>query len=164
MKQIDAKQRGFSLIVAVSVVTLLIMTGTVVLDAVHSDNILAGADFSAQVAGYVAEAGAVWGKDTLEALLYPSGSAPNSPPVVSNLTAMTALSTGDALCPDDTVCTNWRLLTPSAWVSYGANGGTYRVAATCRPDCTGTPTSFVVRAVGKMTDGVQRLVEVDVGP
>lgn len=164
MKTLPNQERGASLIIAVAIIAILIMAGTVVLDAVHSDTQLGKADDAAQNAGYIAEAGAVWGQDTLLTLLYPVGSGPSDAAQIANLTAKTALAAGDDLCPDGVVCAQWYLLTPTAWVTYGPANGSYRVAATCIPTCgSASPNVFMIRSMGKLPGGAKRLVEVTMG-
>ncbi|HET6344077.1 MAG TPA: hypothetical protein VFH51_04050 [Myxococcota bacterium] len=157
-------ERGYSLIIVVAVSTLLLSAGVVTLDAVYADTQAARADDSTQNALYLAEAGAVWGQQTLTTLLYPAGSGPADPPAISSLTSLPRLASGDPICPDGVTCSNWFLLTPSDWITYGAYRGAYRVAASCSPSCTPTATTFTIRAVGKVPSGAKRLLEVTMGP
>lgn len=171
MRPIKNHERGYSLIVAVSVVALLSMVGIMVLDQVYTDTQLSGGDRAALNAMYLAEAGAVWGKQALVDLLYPPGTNSGTANV-ANLTVLSSLGGTDVLCPENNcttqpcpaaiTCTNWYLLTNTSWVPYG--NGQYRVAATCNPNCLVTnPISYSVRALGQSFDGSQRLLEVTVG-
>jgi hypothetical protein len=157
-------ERGYSLIIVVAVSTLLLSAGVVTLDAVYADTQAARADDSTQNALYLAEAGAVWGQQTLTNLLYPNGSGPADPPAISSLTSLPRLTTDDPICPDGVTCSNWFLLTPSDWITYGAYKGAYRVAASCSPSCNASASTFYVRAVGKVPSGAKRLLEVTMGP
>ena len=166
------QQRGYSLIVAVTVVTLLTLLGILVLDSVWSDTQLSGGDRASINAMYLAEAGAVWGQQQLINMVMPPGTtAANN----TSLMALTALGTTDPICPENACvappcpqalnCTQWYQLTPTAWVPYST--GQYRVAATCLPaPCTNPASSnpvYLIRSIGQWPDGSQRLVEVTVG-
>ena len=166
-----SRQRGYSLIVAVTVVALLSMLGIMVLDQVYTDTQLSGGDRASINAMYLAEAGAVWGKQALVDVLYPPGTNSGTA-AVTNLTSLNALAATDAICPENNcvappcpstiTCSNWYLLTSTAWVPYGT--GQYRVAATCNPNClVANPVSYSVRALGQSPDGSQRLLEITVG-
>lgn len=158
------RARGFSLIVVVAVMSILVAMGLMVLDAVYAGIQLAGGDRAAQEGLDIAEAGAVWGRDTLVSLIFPAGA---STPDLTNLMNKAPLSAGDPLCPDNVTCSNFYLLTPSPWVAFAS--GEYRVAATCRPGaCTtgSAATAFVVRSLGRTPVGggvSQRLLELSVG-
>lgn len=166
-----AQQRGASLIVAVTIVTILTLIGAMVLDQVYADTQLSGSERAAQNATYVADAGAVWGQAQLANLIFPNGlaSAGSTPPVLTGLMALPTLPANDAMCPDATLttCTAWYLLTPPAnpslpgWVPYGANSN-YRVAATCNPQpCSNanTPVNYSVRSMSLSADGSRHLIE-----
>lgn len=154
-----AHERGYSLIIAVTIIALLIMMGTMVLDQVANDVQLAGGDRAAQNAMFLAEAGAIWGKSALVEILYPA-----SDTATAQLTAVTSLPglpAVDPLCPDGISCASWYRLTSQEWIPYA--NGQYRVGVTCSPSCAGTPQSYIVRSLGKSSDGAQRLIEVVVG-
>lgn len=164
------RQRGASLILAVAIISLLTMVGTMVLNQVYTDTQLAGSERAAQDALYVADAGAVWGQQELMNVLWPGGSATvtTTPPLLSSLTSKTALGTNDPMCPDGIDCSQWFLLTPGAapgWVAYGTDSN-YRVAATCNPrpcDNSNTPVNYSIRSLGLARGGAQRLVEIVLG-
>lgn len=164
-------QRGASLIVAVTIITLLTLVGAMVLEQVYADTQLSGSERAAQNAAYVADAGVVWGQAQLGNLLFPNGlsSASTTPPVLAGLMALPTLPAGDAMCPDAplTTCSAWYLLSPPSapalpgWVAYGANAN-YRVAATCNPQpCSATtlPVNYSVRAMSSSLDGSRHLIE-----
>jgi hypothetical protein len=166
-------ERGYSLIVAVSIVALLIMVGSMVLEQVYADTQLSGSERAAQNALYVADAGAVWGQMKLSNMVFPGGldSASTAAPILSGLMALPPLPAGDAMCPDlsATACSQWFLLSPGplpGWVAYGTNSN-YRVAATCNPQpCSNsnTPINYSVRSMSVANDGARRLVETVIGP
>lgn len=170
-----ASQRGASLIVAVTIITILTLVGAMVLEQVYADTQLSGSERAAQNAAYVADAGAVWGQAQLGNLIFPNGlaSAATTPPVLTTLMALPSLPAGDAMCPDATLtnCTAWYLLTPPAnpslpgWVAFGANAN-YRVAATCNPQpCNNanTPVNYSVRSMSLSSDGSRHLIEMVLG-
>lgn len=170
-----AQERGASLIVAVTIITILTLVGAMVLEQVYADTQLSGSERAAQNAAYVADAGAVWGQAQLANLIYPNGlaTAGTTPPVLTRLMTLPTLPSGDAMCPDSTLttCTNWYLLTPPSnpalpgWVAYG-NNSNYRVAATCNPQpCSdsNTPVNYSVRSMSMSNDGSRHLIEVVLG-
>ncbi|HET6343434.1 MAG TPA: hypothetical protein VFH51_00825 [Myxococcota bacterium] len=154
------RERGYSLIIAVSIIALLIMMGTMVLDQVGNDVQLAGGDRAAQNAMFLAEAGAIWGKSAVVQALYPTSDTATAQ--LTAITSLPALTAVDALCPDGISCASWYRLTAAEWVTYA--NGQYRVGVTCNPSCSGTPQSYTIRSLGKSADGAQRLIEVVVGP
>ena len=163
----DGRERGMSLIIAVVVIVLLTMIGLMVLDSVYSDTQLAGSERSTQAAMYVAEAGAVIGRQMLVDMLFPAGSGQTAPPQVATLLTQQQLAIGDPICPASdttTVCSNWYQLGVSTWTNYAQ--GQYRIAATCYPTCSSTASNsmtFSVRSIAKMPDGSTRLIQIDVG-
>lgn len=173
MKRLRHAERGFSLIIAVSIIALLTLFGVLVLDASHGDVQLAGGDRAAQNTLFIAEAGIVTAKQQLVNLLYPPGTS-SSAANVAALMALTSLAANDALCPENACvsapcptpirCSDWYALTPAAGQSYGT--GSYRAAATCNPNCSlvTPPASYSVRALALSPDGAQRLLEITVGP
>lgn len=160
------RQQGASLILAVAIISLLTVVGTMVLNQVYADTQLSGSERASQEARYVADAGAVWGQQELMNVLWPGGSTTvtTTPPLLSALTSKTPLSANDPICPDKIDCTQWFALT-SDWVPYGSNSN-YRVAATCNPrpcDNSNTPVNYSIRSLSLSRGGTQRLVEVVLG-
>ena len=163
-------ERGYGLVVAVSIIALLTMLGLMVLDVVATDVQMAGGDRSSGNAYYLAEAGGIWAQQTLVTLVYPQGASGSATP--GALTTLGALSTADqaAFCPDspNPPCSTYYYMsvgTPSGnTVTYP--GGSYMVAATCVPNCNlgTTPTSYIIRSLGTTTDGsAKRLIEITMG-
>ena len=152
-------QRGFSLVIAVAIFTLLTLMGLMVLDAVFNDTQLAGGERANQNILYVAEAGLIWGRQRMVDLLFPLGGSGSAQ--VATLMAQPPLAAGDVMCPDNVICSNWFLL--QDWTTYGA--GQYRVAGTCQPACSliNPSTVFTVRAIGRTSGGGQRMLEMTIG-
>lgn len=168
-------ERGASLIVAVTIITILTLIGAMVLEQVYADTQLSGSERSAQNVAYAADAGAVWGQMQLANLVFPNGlaTAGTTPPVLTGLMALPTLPANDAMCPDATLttCTGWYLLTPPSnpalpgWVPYNSNAN-YRVAATCNPQpCNNanTPVNYSLRSMAQSNDGSRHLIEVVLG-
>ncbi len=165
-------QAGFSLIIAVSIISLLSLVGMMILEQSIADVQLAGADRAAHNSLYIAEAGAIWGQQQVADLLFPPGTSTADKPQAGSLTGLPTLPANDPLCPENSCitppcpppidCSQFYLLTPS-WVDYG--GGRYRAAASCTPSCSaGLPRAYTVRALGQAASGAARLVEVVSSP
>ena len=163
-------QSGFSLIVVVTVIGLLTLLGLMVMDTVHVDTQLAGGDRAAQNALYVAEAAAMWGKDELESTIYVAG---DDTPHIDNVDTAFPVITAptDAICPDSALvpCAYWHQMDGGVPIDYedtnGVKHGTYRVAVRCdAATCAGRSSdTLYLRALGTMTDGSQKMVEIVIG-
>lgn len=164
----SAKQRGFSLIVAVVVIAVLTMTGAMIIEGAIADVTLAGGQRAAEDALYMAEAGSAWAAEELTNVLYPTGYQSGVAPQLSALVSKPALTVGHTLCRGltDAACIEGRWLTVSAGQTYG-NGG-YQVAVFCTPlprcqDNVPAPVAYNLRIAGYGRGQVQRLLEVTMG-
>lgn len=167
------RQRGFGLVIAVSVIALLSLLGMLVLDQVYTDIQIAGSERASQSAMYIAEAGSVWGRTRLTALLFGTGTTAQP----SNLQALPPMPAADALCPENSCgdhlcpppvdCTAFLRLT--ALIDPQFANGFYRVAVRCNPNCQAANPSYTLRALGIAQEGnpatvPQRLIEQTVSP
>ena len=170
-------ERGYSLIISVTIITLLTMGGVMVLDAVYTDILLSGGDRAALNAMYVSEAGAVKYKQILIDKLYPGGATGAATPGALSIYPYLVDTGDEPLCPEsncpappcttkkmDPPCGQWRRMTDAAGEVYP--NGTYHVAVAAMPNGT----SYTMRSLGIAESAAgpggkspQRLIEVTLG-
>ena len=163
-----SRQRGFALIVALAVVTMLSLLGFLVLDAVVNDMGMVTSARQTNSALYVAEAGLGWAIDKVS-LAY-DGLSAFGDLTQSTLYLSNVIVAGDPACPT-TSCSvlvsppGWRRITPPNAVPYGS--GEFQVFI--RDDDDGDNNSDVdtngiilIRTLGRSgrNSGAYRVVEV----
>lgn len=160
--------RGFSLVIAISVIALLSLLGFLVLEMVIEDVEMASAARHTDGALYIAESGLDWAIEQLT-LAYPAATVFGDL-TTSSLSLSDVVTINDPGCPN-TACTvlqnpsGWRRLTPSGGLDYG--GGSVYVYI--RDDDDGdnnsdvdTNGNILIRAIARWPKniGAYRAVEV----
>jgi len=164
-------QHGYSLMIAMVIVTIMTLLGFAVLDAVVGDVDMASAARQKEAALYVAEGGIAWAVDLVNTA-YPSSSGLTvfGDLTLSALTMGSVVVLGDPSCPtiDCAILLNpsgWRPLTTTGAVTYG-NG---EFQAFIRDDDDGDDNSdidingtILLRSIGRSAknSGAARVLEV----
>lgn len=163
-------ERGFSLLMAVTITVMLTLVGMMVLNHTIVDTELAGASRNATDALYIAEAGIYAGMDILRQDYGFDGNSPdfNGPLTSGSLdgTLPRPIVASDPDC-SSAACKifGWNDLVDGRWVNYG--GGRYRVVVADDSDDDGDTTqdanqTILLRALGEGRGGGRRLLEVAV--
>lgn len=151
------------MLLAVSLIAALSVGAALLLQQAGSLGQLSGASLRGRKTLSVAEDGARWGLDVVNAAAYPNNGNVLD---LTGLQALPALGANDVLCPDAGACSRFRLL--SGAQAVGNDGGSAKVAVTCNPNgCSGAPANLVnfqIRSLGSLPSGENRLVEMVVAP
>lgn len=169
MKAIRKSERGFSLIIGMSVLILLTVLGVTVMQSISSDVDAAGSDRGAQSALAIAEAGLSWSLDYLKtSYQLDTGGAAIFNNIATNsrsdLTSYSGATDEEKLVykAENFDTTKWQCITHNRTTgekSFG--GGRYVVWAGLDPaDDSGN--TLLVRSLGIDARGAQRLVEIAV--
>lgn len=171
MRQVRKNERGFSLLIGMSILILMTVLGITVMQAVNSDIETAGNDRGAQSALAIAEAGLAWAIDYLQGK-YGLDSATeetftniveNSYGDLSNYSDGTVEEKTACDVPNDPcVQSEWKIVThnrSSAEKSFG--GGRY-IVWVGRDPADANKKTLLLRSLGIDSRGSQRLIEIAV--
>ena len=171
-RRLNHRERGFSLVMAVAVVALLMMLGLVVMQSVSSDIRVAGNSRNTQNMVQLAEAGIAQGLDVLRAAPYniDDQASPSAQTSVinslngsgSSLSVVASTDTELGNCVEE----GWRQLVGSdTWSSYG--NGFIRVfiydnVESDNDRTTDTDQTFLVRSLASDGYDGRRCIEVEI--
>ncbi|MBC7793263.1 MAG: hypothetical protein H7Z43_06120 [Clostridia bacterium] len=173
MVKLNKNERGFSLLIGMSILILLTVLGITVLQTVNADIENAANDKGAQTALAVAEAGLTYAMDYLNtSYALNTASATTFQNIINNVNgdlsaANTATAEEKIACPttmgSENICgANWRIVThdrPSTEVNFG--GGRYVVWVGLDP-ADASQKTLLLRSLGIDVRGSQRLLEIAV--
>jgi Tfp pilus assembly protein PilX len=173
MKTIRKSERGFSLVIGMSILILLTVLGIAVIQTVNSDISSSASDKQSQSALTIAEAGITWAIDYLQTQ-YQLNTATHQTfaDIIANkkgdLTPYTGATTTELMaCPSSDSCaptTNWLVIThgrTATQTTFGAANNTYIVWVGLDPaDATGN--TLLLRSLGIDSNNSKRLLEVAV--
>ncbi|MEM6532224.1 MAG: PilX N-terminal domain-containing pilus assembly protein [Myxococcota bacterium] len=170
------EERGFALILGLTVLVILTILGLSVMSTVGEDLTAVKNMRQSEDALAIAEAGVSWAIEQLNKVsplgygLEASKQYDSLLQDASNLNLYTALTAGDEICTgmSDAQCTNWRQIGTTAFGSGGTTGstqGTFRVAYGDDEDGDGDfgaddNDTIVIRSIGTDSLGSKRMIEV----